>query len=74
MAQAKDLLKAISALTQAYGEDRKEHESTKKRLRRTEMKIRDLTAEIQYLADIDTFLTLPSFLASLIHYVDQRFA
>ena len=71
MAQAKDLFKAISALTQAYGEDMKEHETTKKRLKRAEMKIRDLTVEIQYLVDqldietnnnrMDTFQEPPTF-------------
>ena len=49
----------------------REHESTKERLRWAEMKIRDLTVEIQYLADqldiktnnnrMDTFQEPPTF-------------
>ena len=49
----------------------KELESTKKRLRRAEMKIRDLSVEIQYLAEqldietnnnrMDTFQEPPTF-------------
>ena len=48
----KELLRALTAVTQSYTE----FEATRKRLRRAECKIRDLTVEIRHMADsIDQF-------------------
>ena len=48
----KDLLEALCAVTHSYKQDTKEHEDTRKKLRRSECKVRDLTVEIRYMSDL----------------------
>ena len=48
----KDLLEALYSVTHSYKQDTKEHDETKRKLRRSECKVRDLTVEIRYVADL----------------------
>ena len=48
----KDLLEALCAVTHSYKQDAKEHDETRRKLRRSECKVRDLTVEIRYMADL----------------------
>ena len=48
----KDLLEALCAVTHSYKQDTKEHEDTRKKLRRSECKVRDLTVKIRYMSDL----------------------
>ena len=51
MSNSKDLLKAVSSITSAYTEDLKELEELRRKLRRTERNIRDMSVELQYYAE-----------------------
>ena len=52
----KELLRALTAVTQSYTDEMKKFEATRKRIGRAECKIRDLTVEIRHMADlIDQF-------------------
>ena len=51
MSNSRDLLKAVSSLTNAYTDDLREIEELKKRLRRAERTIRDLRVEIEFYAE-----------------------
>jgi len=52
MSNAKDLVKAVACISTAYQEDLKEFEDMKRRLRRAERKIRDLSVELQHYAEL----------------------
>ena len=52
MSNAKDLIKAVVCITTAYSEDLKEFEDMKRRLRRAERKIGDLSVELQHYAKL----------------------
>ena len=44
-------MKAVSSITSAYTEDLKELEELRRKLRRTERNIRDMSVELQYYAE-----------------------
>ena len=51
MSNSRDLLKAVSCISTVYTEHLKELEDFRRKLRRAERKIRDLSVEIQYYAE-----------------------
>ena len=52
MSNVKDLVKAVACISTAYQEDLKEFEDMKRRVRRAERKIRDLSVELQHYAEL----------------------
>ena len=73
MSNAKDLVKAVACISTAYQEDLKEFEDMKRRLRRAERKIRDLSVELQHYAvslKLTSLITLLLFISADMEFLN----